>query len=89
LPLANFGPSKEPEVCVIDVGRGTVRSHLKTDRKEAFGNLVLRDGWLLSQTANGLTAFTESKKKTEPSSTASATTARERERRAEFSFTSS
>jgi RNA polymerase sigma factor (sigma-70 family) len=105
LPLANFGKSKEPEVCVIDVRRGSVRSHLKTDKKEAFGNLLLRDGWLLSQTANGLTAFTDSRKKTEPlgrpmsSGTASApwngmpqcgaATARERERSAEYSFSSS
>jgi outer membrane protein assembly factor BamB len=105
LPLANFGKSKDPEVCVIDVRQGSVRAHLKTDKKEAFGNLLLRDGWLLSQTANGLTVFTDSRKKTEPlgrpisSGTASApwngmpqcgaTTARERDRSAEYSWKSS
>jgi RNA polymerase sigma factor (sigma-70 family) len=64
LPLANFGKSKDPEVCVLDVAKGAVMSHLKTGKKEAFGNLLLHDGRLISQTATDLSAFAE--KETKP-----------------------
>jgi RNA polymerase sigma factor (sigma-70 family) len=59
LPLANFGKSREPEVCVLDVGKGAVKAHLKTGKKEALGNLLLHDGRLLSQTATDLSAFAD------------------------------
>ena len=54
LPLGSFGKSKEPEVCIIDTIRGAVKGHLKTSKKDAFGNLLFYDGRLLSQTATDM-----------------------------------
>jgi hypothetical protein len=59
LPLANFGKSPEPEVCVLDLGAGAVKAHLKTPTKEPPGNLLLYEGRLLSQTASAISAFVE------------------------------
>jgi RNA polymerase sigma factor (sigma-70 family) len=63
LPLANFGKSAEPEVCALDLRKRAVKAHLKTGKKEAFGNLLLYNGLLLSQTATSLSAFAEKEKK--------------------------
>jgi outer membrane protein assembly factor BamB len=59
LPLANFGKSGEPEVCVLDLRAGAVKTHLKTGTKEPPGNLLLHEGRLLSQTASAVHAFVE------------------------------
>jgi RNA polymerase sigma factor (sigma-70 family) len=64
LPLANFGKSAEPEVCVIDLHKRAVKAHLRTGKKVPFGNLLLYEGRLLSQTATSLSAFAE--KETKP-----------------------
>jgi hypothetical protein len=57
LPLANFGKSAEPEVCALDLRKRTVRTHLKAGKKESFGNLLLYEGRLLSQTAAKVSTF--------------------------------
>jgi outer membrane protein assembly factor BamB len=59
LPLASFGKSGEPEVCVLDLRAGAVKAHLKTGTRDPPGNLTLCEGRLLSQTANAVSAFVE------------------------------
>ena len=55
LPARNA--SKEPEIVTINLADGKVTGHLKSDKKDLLGNLIFHDGFLISQTANSITAF--------------------------------
>jgi outer membrane protein assembly factor BamB len=57
LPLRSAGQSQEPEVCSIDMARGTVLAHTKSRRKEVPGNLIFYEGDVLSQTPLAVTAY--------------------------------
>jgi hypothetical protein len=51
LPLRSEARSREPEVCVIDMDKGIVLAHAKSRQKKVPGNLIMRDGLVVSQTA--------------------------------------
>jgi outer membrane protein assembly factor BamB/tetratricopeptide (TPR) repeat protein len=57
LPLKSGIPSKEPEVCAINLDKGTVEARTKSRKKEVPGNLVFYDGDVLSQTATSIAAY--------------------------------
>ncbi len=57
LPLKAGIPSKEPEVCAINLSKGTVESRTKSRKKEVPGNLIFYDGDVLSQTVLAVSAY--------------------------------
>jgi outer membrane protein assembly factor BamB/tetratricopeptide (TPR) repeat protein len=57
LPLKSGIPSKEPEVCAINLDKGIVEARTKSRKKEVPGNLVFYDGDVLSQTATSIAAY--------------------------------
>jgi outer membrane protein assembly factor BamB len=60
LPLREAGRDEEPAVYaidVIDVTAGAVLAHTPWPRKDVPGNLLFRDGDIISQTALGVTAY--------------------------------
>jgi outer membrane protein assembly factor BamB len=57
LPLREAGRDDEPAIYAIDVDRGIVQARTPWPRKEVPGNLLLRDGDVLSQTAGAVTAY--------------------------------
>jgi outer membrane protein assembly factor BamB/tetratricopeptide (TPR) repeat protein len=57
LPLKSGIPSKEPEVCSINLDKGIVEARTRSRKKEVPGNLVFYDGDVLSQTATSIAAY--------------------------------
>ena len=57
LPLKAGIPSKEPEVCAINLSKGTIESRTKSRKKEVPGNLIFYDGDVLSQTVLAVSAY--------------------------------
>lgn len=55
LPVKNV--SLEPEIVTINLADGKVTGHVKSEKKDILGNLIFHDGFLISQTANSITAF--------------------------------
>jgi outer membrane protein assembly factor BamB len=57
LPLSKAAGSKEAEICVIDLKKGEIRSHVRSRRNEKPGNLLLYEGRVISQTVRELTGY--------------------------------
>lgn len=56
LPLRASAETKEPEVCAIDVDKGTV-VHARSRHKEVPGNLLFYEGLVISQSLNEVAAY--------------------------------
>jgi outer membrane protein assembly factor BamB len=65
LPLKVGAATKGPEVCVIDLTKGQVVTHVRSQNKEPPGNLLFFEDKLLSQTATHLLAYPQLKAKIE------------------------
>ncbi len=57
LPLVNAIATKEPEICVIDVVKGTALAHTRSRKKEIPGNLIFYEGTVLSQNVTQVAAY--------------------------------
>src|SRR5262249_24924248 len=57
LPLRAGAQSREPEVCPLDIDKGTILAHTRSHRQEVPGNLLFFDSLVLSQTATHITAY--------------------------------
>jgi outer membrane protein assembly factor BamB len=67
LPLRRRPGSDRPEICVVDLTKGEVRSHVRSRRGEVVGNLLCHDGRVISQTVDGIVAYPELRVKREES----------------------
>ena len=66
LPLRTAAKTKEPEVCAIDIDKGLVVAHTKSRKKTdgtmvVPGNLLFHEGFVLSQTVDGVAVFPQLK----------------------------
>jgi outer membrane protein assembly factor BamB len=47
----------EPEICVIDIEKGAIESHVKSRTKDVPGNLVFFEGQMISQSTSEISAY--------------------------------
>jgi outer membrane protein assembly factor BamB len=66
LPLQAPAREEAPQICALDIDRGTVRARLAPPPGGAPGNLVFCGGMVLSQTAQALTAYPQRSAPGEP-----------------------
>ena len=57
LPIAASADFHEPEICAIDINKGTLLSRTKARENQRPGNLIFYEGELYSQNALGVTAY--------------------------------
>jgi outer membrane protein assembly factor BamB len=57
LPLESGVSSQGPEVCTLDVARGRIVARSRSPSGEVPGNVLIRDGLFISQTATELVAY--------------------------------
>jgi outer membrane protein assembly factor BamB/tetratricopeptide (TPR) repeat protein len=57
LPLKESAQNKDPEVCSIDLAKGRIIAHIRGANKDVPGNLLFRDGFVVSQTPTELAIF--------------------------------
>jgi outer membrane protein assembly factor BamB/tetratricopeptide (TPR) repeat protein len=57
LPLKSAAQTSEPEVCAIDVARGQVVAHTRPRKALLPGNLLVHEGYVISQTVDEVAAY--------------------------------
>ncbi len=63
LPLRKAVHNNEPEICAIDMDRGTIAAHTSSRRKEVPGNLLFYDGDVVSLSADEIVVYPQLKVK--------------------------
>jgi RNA polymerase sigma factor (sigma-70 family) len=58
LPLSAAAATNEPEICVIDLDQGKIRSHVR-GKKVQVGNLIFCEGRVISQTVREIVSYPE------------------------------
>ena len=57
LPLARGDTSDKPELAILDAGKGTIISRVRSRKDEQLGNLMFFHGQLISQSATTIAAY--------------------------------
>jgi outer membrane protein assembly factor BamB len=57
LPLRSGAHTKEPEVCLINIEKGTIEAQPKSRKREVPGNLIFFEGDVISQSATELAVY--------------------------------
>jgi outer membrane protein assembly factor BamB/tetratricopeptide (TPR) repeat protein len=57
LPLKSAAQTNAPEVCAVDVARGQVAAHTRPRKKMLPGNLLVHEGYVISQTVDEIAAY--------------------------------